>query len=159
MKMHCYFLLNIKHGASRIWGPKYNCEAPGEGPLRGRGKGASLRSRGASNSLAPALHGPSLATPSPNLGKTTASIGRVVEFSYHLVPMMPTYSADFGTPSVQISRYFELRYIIAGRFPTAHITSPARRDGWPMRVVRTVDHTASRAAMQSGRRIISSSSG
>ena len=35
MKMHYYFLLNIKHGASQLYlGPKYNCEAPGEGPRR-----------------------------------------------------------------------------------------------------------------------------
>jgi len=33
MKMHYNFLLNIKHGASQLYlGPKYNCEAPGEGP-------------------------------------------------------------------------------------------------------------------------------
>ena len=34
MKMHCYFLLNIKHGASQLYlgrGSKYNCEAPGRG--------------------------------------------------------------------------------------------------------------------------------
>ena len=62
MKMHNYFLLNIKHGTSQLYlGPKYNCEAPGrdrgggwggapgEGPLSGtRGEG--------SNSLAPALN-------------------------------------------------------------------------------------------------------
>jgi len=30
MKMHCYFLLNIKYGASQLYlGRKYNCEAPG----------------------------------------------------------------------------------------------------------------------------------
>ena len=64
MKMHYYFLLNIKHGTSQLYlGPKYNyvrpwgkgrgrgvgggIKAPGEGPMRGP--------RGASNSLAPAL--------------------------------------------------------------------------------------------------------
>ena len=43
MKMRCYFLLNIKHGASEWYlGPKYNCETPEEGPLWGRGgRGAS----------------------------------------------------------------------------------------------------------------------
>jgi len=46
MKMHNYFLLNIKHGASQLYlGPKYNCGAPG----------ASERPPGTSNSLAPAL--------------------------------------------------------------------------------------------------------
>jgi len=40
MKMHNYFLLNIKHGASQLHlGPKYNCEAPVKGPRRGRVKG------------------------------------------------------------------------------------------------------------------------
>ena len=31
--MHCYFLLNIKHGASQFYleEAKYNCEAPGAG--------------------------------------------------------------------------------------------------------------------------------
>ena len=34
MKMHYYFLLNIKHGASQLYlGPKYNCDSP----VRGRG--------------------------------------------------------------------------------------------------------------------------
>jgi len=45
MKMHNYFLLNIKHMASQLYlGPKYNCEAPGEGPQRGRwgGRGRGL---------------------------------------------------------------------------------------------------------------------
>ena len=40
MKMHYYFLLNIKHGALQLYlGPKYNCEAPGEGRQRGGGRG------------------------------------------------------------------------------------------------------------------------
>jgi len=50
MKMHCYFLLNTKHGASQLyWGrpPNTTMRPPGEGPLWG--------ARGASNSLAPAL--------------------------------------------------------------------------------------------------------
>ena len=60
VKMHYYFLLNIKHGASRLYlGPKYNCQAPGEGPRRelegglfeAAGGGASERPLGASNSL------------------------------------------------------------------------------------------------------------
>jgi len=30
MKMHCYFLMNIKYGASQLYlEPKYNSEAPG----------------------------------------------------------------------------------------------------------------------------------
>jgi len=38
LKMHYYFLLNIKHGASQLYlGPKYNCEAHGEGQRRGEG--------------------------------------------------------------------------------------------------------------------------
>ena len=69
MKMYCYFLLNIKYGASQLylganslqlWGPgegplwgragrvERASEAPGEGPLRGPGGGAP-------NSLAPTL--------------------------------------------------------------------------------------------------------
>jgi len=60
MKMHCYFLLNIKHGASVLLGApaKYNYEPP-EGGDGGACLGASLgpggSPRGASNSLAPAL--------------------------------------------------------------------------------------------------------
>jgi len=53
MKMHNYFILNIKQGASQLYfGPKYNCEAPGDGPRRGRrggvgpGGGASERCPG-----------------------------------------------------------------------------------------------------------------
>jgi len=38
MKMHYYFLLNIKHGASQLYlGPKYNCEATGKGAAAGEG--------------------------------------------------------------------------------------------------------------------------
>jgi len=62
--MHCFFLLNIKYGASQLYlGPKYNCEAPGraiyeaarggglsevpgEGPLRGPRGGLQLSSAG-----------------------------------------------------------------------------------------------------------------
>ena len=42
MKIHCYFLLNIKHGASQLyWGTRQNnYEAPGRG-VRGEGAGAS----------------------------------------------------------------------------------------------------------------------
>jgi len=63
--MHCYFLLNIKYGASQLylwaqiqlWGPG---EDPmwgraGRGPLWGPGEGPLRGPRGASNSLAPAL--------------------------------------------------------------------------------------------------------
>ena len=40
MKMHNCFLLNIKHGASQLYfGPKYNCEAPGEGCGGSEGRG------------------------------------------------------------------------------------------------------------------------
>jgi len=52
MKMHCYFLLNIKHGPqSCILGSKYNCEAPERGLCEAAGEGreegmASLRPRG-----------------------------------------------------------------------------------------------------------------
>jgi len=38
MKMHYYFFLEVNTGPhSCIWWLKYNCEAPGEGPLRGGG--------------------------------------------------------------------------------------------------------------------------
>jgi len=44
MKMHYYFLLNIKHGASQLYfGPKYNCEDPGDGPRRGDGGRGGIR--------------------------------------------------------------------------------------------------------------------
>ena len=56
MNMRYYFILNIKHGASQLYlGAKYNCEAPGEGPWRGRGLFEALEARGASNSLAPTM--------------------------------------------------------------------------------------------------------
>jgi len=61
MKMHYYFFLEVNTGPhSCIWWLKYNCEAPGEGPLRGGGfeapgEGPLRGHRGASNSLAPAL--------------------------------------------------------------------------------------------------------
>ena len=62
MKMHNYFLLNIKHGASQLYlGPKYNAPNTTVRPLGrdrgGVGGGGGLLSgaRGASNSLAPAL--------------------------------------------------------------------------------------------------------
>ena len=64
MKIHCYFLSNIKYAASQLYlGAKYNCEAPGralceavrggglseapgEGPLRGPPGGLQLSSAG-----------------------------------------------------------------------------------------------------------------
>jgi len=41
MKMLCYFLLNIKHGASQLYlGAKYNCEVPGMASVKpGMGRG------------------------------------------------------------------------------------------------------------------------
>jgi len=47
MKIHCYFLLNIKHGASQLyWGrpPNTAMSPPGEGGGMGRDKG--LRPQG-----------------------------------------------------------------------------------------------------------------
>jgi len=69
MKIHGYFLLNIKHGASQLyWGrpPNTTMRPPGRGCVGGEGGrglsearrrrgGDSLRNTGASNSLAPAL--------------------------------------------------------------------------------------------------------
>ena len=63
MKMHYYFLLNIKYGASQLYlGAQVQLWGPGGGAAEGMGAqseapggGASEMPGGASNSLAPAL--------------------------------------------------------------------------------------------------------
>ena len=107
MKMHNYFLLNIKHGASQLHlGPKYNCEAQGRGRGGGGGKGP--------------LWGPGegpLRVPPGGLQLSSAGTGYSWNFALTVGDLwqrscsMTIAFTSYNDPQLRVSRSFYRRWV------------------------------------------------